>query len=267
MMGQQPIASSRPPTHRVILLGASNLVRSLSTVVETARQIWREPVEIMAAIGHGRSYGHETTVLGRKISGIFPSALWKDLQTRSALPTAALVTDIGNDLAYGEPPDRILRWVERCLDELDSVHATSVVTQLPLESLATLGEGRYRLFRSVLFPSCRLQLAEVLALASELNERLLELGEQRKISVIPAPGAWYGFDPIHLKRSVWQDAWPTIVASWHDAGASRARPRASLARWAYLRCLAPSERSFFGLTRRARQPSGTLRDGTTISLY
>ena len=255
------------PARRVILLGASNVVRSLSTVVETARQIWGAPVEIMAAIGHGRSYGHETTVLGRKISGIFPSALWKDLQNRPPLPTHALVTDIGNDLGYGEPPDRILRWVERCLDELERARATTVVTQLPLESLARLGERRYRLFRSVLFPSCRLELQEVVALATELNERLSALGESRKLSVIPVSGAWYGFDPIHLKRSVWQDAWPTIVRAWHEDATKLVRPRGSLARWAYLRCLAPSERSFFGVTRRARQPSGILRDGTTISLY
>jgi hypothetical protein len=205
MIGPQPTADCRQPTRRVIFLGASNLVRSLSTVVETARQIWREPVEIMAAIGHGRSYGHETTVLGRKISGIFPSALWKDLQNRPPLPTHALLTDIGNDLGYGEPPDRILSWVERCLDELERARATTVVTQLPLESLARLGERRYKLFRSVLFPSCRLELAEVVALASELNKRLVALGESRKLSVIPASGAWYGFDPIHLKRSVWHE--------------------------------------------------------------
>jgi FixJ family two-component response regulator len=66
-------------------------VRSLSTVIETARLTWREPVEIMAAIGHGRSYGQNSVVFGRKISGIFPCALWQDLQNRPSLPTAALI--------------------------------------------------------------------------------------------------------------------------------------------------------------------------------
>src|SRR5262245_54451258 len=116
------------PIRRVILLGASNLVRSISTVVETAREIWHEPIEIMAAIGHGRSYGQDSRMLGRKISGIFPCALWKDLQTRAPLPTVALVTDVGNDLGYGVDVDELTSWVDGCLDHLDRASATTIVT-------------------------------------------------------------------------------------------------------------------------------------------
>jgi hypothetical protein len=255
------------PSRRVILLGASNLVRSLSTVVATARQIWQQPVEIMAAIGHGRSYGRDSKVLGRKISGIFPCALWEDLQRRPALPTAALMTDIGNDLGYGQPPERIAEWVEACLDRLDGVGAQTIVTQLPLASLARLGAARYKLFRRLLFPSCRLPLAEIVSLAHELNARLVALGERRKIPVIPVSDAWYGLDPIHLKQSVRRTAWSTIVAPWCCERVATIAPRGSRWEWAYLGCLAPSERSILGWQRRAEQPSGVLRDGTTISLY
>src|SRR5215207_2044158 len=106
------------PTRRVILLGASNLTRSFPTVVATLRQTWSEPIEIMVAMGHGRSYGLDSSFLGKKISGIFPCALWQDLQSRQPLPTAALVTDIGNDILYGVSSDLLLDWVERCLDRL-----------------------------------------------------------------------------------------------------------------------------------------------------
>src|ERR1700741_1738016 len=104
------------PTRRVILLGASNLTRSFPTVVATVRQTWDEPIEIMAAMGHGRSYGQDSRVLGRKISGIFPCALWQDLQNRAAMPTTALLTDIGNDLMFGATHDRLQNWIEGCLD-------------------------------------------------------------------------------------------------------------------------------------------------------
>src|SRR5262245_26664125 len=118
------------PTRRVILLGASNLVRSISTVVETVRQIWREPVEIMAAIGHGRSYGQDSQLLGRKISGIFPCTLWEDLQARPPLPTFALITDVGNDLGYGVPVEELSKWVRGCVKRLESAGATTIVTEL-----------------------------------------------------------------------------------------------------------------------------------------
>jgi hypothetical protein len=104
-------------------------------------------------------------------------------------------------------------------------------------------------------------------LASELNERLVESTAQRKIPAISVSDAWYGFDPIHLKRLVMKTAWPEILSTWRSDDASLVAPRASLRRWAYLHRLAPRERTIFGRERHCEQPSGMLKDGTTISLY
>ena len=149
------------PTRRVILLGASNLTRSFATVVAAARRTWDEPVEIMAAMGHGRSYGQDSTVFGRKISGIFPCALWQDLQKRPPLPTAALVTDVGNDLLYGVPPDqnremgrRMPRSTGRRRRD-DGRHATCRSA-----SVERLSEARFRFFRRLLFPRSTLTLSD-----------------------------------------------------------------------------------------------------------
>lgn len=260
-------AQPHKPTRRVILLGASNLVRSISTVVETARVIWQEPVEIMAAIGHGRSYGRDSRMLGRKISGIFPSPLWNDLQTREPLETVALVTDIGNDLGYEVSVDEIISWVEGCLAHLERARAATVITELPMARMARLSEREFLFFRTLFFPQARFTFDELRARAQTLNARLQEIGSQRKIPVIPVSGAWYGLDPIHLRRSAWREAWPTILSAWHQREPRAVRPRASFARWAYLRSLKPAERDVFGWRQRTQQPSGTLRDGTTISLY
>jgi len=248
-------------------LGASNLVRSISTVVETARRIWHGPIEIMAAIGHGRSYGRDSHVLGRKISGIFPCALWKDLQTRETLPTAALVTDVGNDLGYEVPVDELISWVEGCVERLDSAGAKTIITELPMERLARLREREFLFFRTLFFPKSQLTFDDIRSHAHDLNSRLVDLGQRRKIPVIPVSGAWYGHDPIHLKRSIWRHAWPEILSAWHDREPHMTRPHTSFARWAYLRSLAPYERTVWGRAERHAQPSGVLHDGTTISLY
>src|SRR5688572_17043505 len=182
------------PTRRVVLLGASNLARSFATIVETVRQTWDAPVEIMVAMGHGRSYGQETTVLGRKISGIFFSALWQELERRAPLPTVAFVTDIGNDLLYEVPVDRLVGWVEGCHERLAAAGAATVVTQLPLGSLARLGEARFRFFRRALFPRSNLTLQTALIQAADTNARILVLGNREKTSVISASDGWYGFD-------------------------------------------------------------------------
>jgi hypothetical protein len=263
----QHAGANAEPSRRVILLGASNLTRAFSTVVAVARRTWDEPVEIMAAMGFGRSYGQDSRVLGRKISGIFPCALWQDLLRRRSLPTAALVTDIGNDLLYGVPPNRIVEWVARCLDRLAEVGASTVVTQLPIASVERLSEARFRIFSRVLFPRTALTFSAAKAQMLELNAELIELGESRKIPVISVSDAWYGFDAIHLKRRTWCRAWPALLAAWRAGSEPIEVARPTVWTSAYLAMLPPWERSLFGIRRRAAQPSGCLSDGTTISLY
>jgi hypothetical protein len=255
------------PARRVILLGASNLVRSFPTVIATVRQTWSDPVEIMVAMGHGRSYGQDSVVLGRKISGIFPCALWQDLQNRPQLPASALVTDIGNDILYGISPNLILDWVERCLDRLAEAGAATIVTQLPAESIERLGERRFQLFRRLFFPRSKLTLAGARELMNEINTRLDAIGESRKIPVIPVPASWYGLDPIHIKLTMKRRAWPAVLAAWRAGAEPVAVTPSSWWTAAYLSALAPSERSIFGFRRRAAQPSGQFFDGTTVSLY
>jgi hypothetical protein len=255
------------PTRRVILLGASNLTRSFPTVVATVRQTWSEPVEIMAAMGHGRSYGQDSSVLGKKISGIFPCALWQDLQNRPSLPTAALVTDIGNDMLYGIAPEQIVAWVERCLDRLAEVGAATIVTQLPIGSIDRLGERRFQFFRRIFFPRSKLTLGDARVLAREINDRLIEIGQTRKIPVISASAAWYGVDPIHLKWNMKRHAWPVLLAAWRAIDEPFAFTRSSVWTAAYLAGLEPCDYAQFGFRRHVAQPNGRLYDGTTVSLY
>ena len=221
----------------------------------------------MAAIGHGRSYGQDSRVFGKKISGIFPCALWQDLQSRRPLPTAALITDIGNDLMYDVPPARLLNWVNACVERLADIGATTIVSELPMASLERLGEARFQFFRRLLFPRNRMTLTEAKSIAAAVNEGILELGNREKTSVIAVSYGWYGFDPIHLKRSTWGEAWPAILSSWREPHGPVGIVRPQLSTRAYLACLAPFEHSTFGISRRAKQPSGRLADGSTISLY
>ncbi len=127
-----------PPTgltRRVVLLGASNLTKGIGTVLETACRHWGRPLEAVGALGHGRSYGNASRVLGRQLPGILECGLWQVLGRSPGVPTAGLVTDIGNDLLYGQGVARIADWLEQCLDRLAAVHARTVVTLLPVDNL------------------------------------------------------------------------------------------------------------------------------------
>jgi hypothetical protein len=204
------------PTRRVILLGASNVTQGLSTIIATACQAWGGPLDILAAIGHGRSYGATSSVLGRTLPGILQCGLWEDLQQRPPLPTAALVTDIGNDLIYGRDVDVILRWLETCLERLHRVVDRLVITRLPLASIAQTPHWQKRLLISLIFPGSRIDPVQTLLKARELDRQLDAFASRYRAYVVQPDRAWYSWDPIHISRACRSAAWQKYLLCWSD---------------------------------------------------
>jgi hypothetical protein len=255
------------PRRRVILLGASNLTRGISTVVETACRLWGRPLDILAAFGHGRSYGSRRWLLGRELPGITECGLWRALKQRPAAPTAALITDIGNDILYEEPVSAIVDWIEWCLDQIQGAEARAVMTLLPLGGIETLSATRFYFFRNILYPLCRLKLVTVIERAFDLNQRLRDIGRRRGLVLVENRPEWYGLDPVHIKRKYWAQAWREILAGWSDGDPLPELAPRSFPRWLYLRLLAPERRWLFGREQCTTQPAGKLADGTTLAFY
>ena len=187
------------PERRVVLLGASNLTKGISTVLETASRLWGRPLAVFGALGHGRSYGRTSSILGRQLPGILECGLWDDLARWPTVPTAALVTDIGNDLLYEAAVADIAAWVRACLDRLAAIDARTVVTLLPVENIAGLSHARFKFMRTIFFPHSRITLAEVSRRAFELNDWVRRMAAERGFATVPHRPVWYGFDPIHIR--------------------------------------------------------------------
>jgi hypothetical protein len=259
--------ATRPPTRRLVALGASNLALGLADFVRVAEAIWGAPVEILSALGLGRSYGTSHSLLGRVLPGILDSGLWSALAQRPPAPATGLVTDVGNDIAYGVPVDTILGWIEEVMDRLSAVGAEILVTSLPMRSLSRLGRARFEVFRTIFVPCCRLSLHEVQRRATELHLGLRALGSRRAARFLEPRDEWYGIDPIHVRRRLWLTAWSHVLAS--AAGAEpplRPRPLGLLERWR-VGLARPQLESLLGFERRRIQPAVRLAGGTTISLY
>lgn len=202
------------PARRVVLLGASNLTHSLATVIALARHRLAQPLDVLVAAGHGRSYGMPSSVLWRELPGIVPSALWRELAVRPPAATAALVTDIGNDLLYEAPVDRVAGWVETCLERLARAGAQTVLTLLPTAHLPELSPWQFYLFRTLFVPTCRLRAGELIDRALRLNEALEDLAAGYGATLVTPAREWYGLDPIHVRRTRRVAAWAEITAAW-----------------------------------------------------
>ena len=253
-------------SRRVVLLGASNLTRSFSTVVSLVRQMWAPPVTIMAAMGHGRSYGGASQVMFRELPGIVSSGIWSALDASPVKETFALVTDIGNDILYGAPCCEIAEWVDDCVARLQKVAARTTLTLLPIENLLSLERLRYYLFRTVTFPGCRLTLADACSRASELNALVQTIAARRGAAIVQQRTDWYGIDPIHIRWKDQRRAWREMLSKWPSERES-APPFEGPPRRIPLRGLRPENQRVFGRVQLRRQPCKVLADGTSISLY
>lgn len=258
-------AAERP---RVVVLGASNVTRGISTIVETAQLALGGSIDLYAAFGHGRSLGLYTRVLGRGLCSLLDAGLWRALDARPRPEASfALLTDIGNDLMYEVEPKIICRWVEKILDRCQSVARRVVVTELPLASIEQLSPRRFAILRSIIFPRCRLTLDEAKRRAIEINAAVHRAAGEYGAAVVAHDAAWYGLDPIHIRRREFARAWNAVLSAWNEDERRAALARGSLRRWIRLGLFSPEKRAFFGIERSRRQPAGTLRDGSTVCLY
>jgi hypothetical protein len=251
----------------VVLLGASNLTMGLPVVLDTVRgRLGSGPLEVLVAAGHGRSYGRWSRVGVRGLPGILECGLWPSLARPGAARVHALVTDIGNDLAYGASATELARWVRGCVERLAAVEADTVLSLLPERSLARLAPWQYHLVKAMVFPGRRLPFATLLERLREVNCRLAELADAHAIALVEPVADWYGLDRIHVRRGQVRAAWGAMLSRWQvpdgcGPGAERVPPLGR--RWR----IAPERRTVLGLTLRRPQPSAVLADGTAVSLY
>jgi hypothetical protein len=253
-----------PPSTRIVALGASNLTRGFQAVVSAARRRWGADVEIVAALGHGRSYGAESRFVLRSVPGILQSGLWRELEKTPDAPTRALVTDVGNDVLYGYSASQTLAWVEECVDRLQSKAAEVVLTDLPLSSIRTLSSARFLFFRSLFVPSCRLSLAQVADTAERVTAGLAALAAARGLRFVRLRPEWYGVDPIHIRPALWRAAWQEILCGDAEAGENGDRSVSEALRLYLMR---PERQRLFGIEMHAPQTGRRLPRGASVKLF
>lgn len=257
--------ADREPALRAILLGASNLRVVLPAVLEGIQRRATGPVDALVACGHGRSYGAWSRFLFvRRLPGIVGCGLWPALEERPHLRTFALITDIGNDLAYGADVEQIATWIETCLDRLADQRAEIVLTLLPVARLERLSAWQVRLATSILFPGRSAPWPELLQRARSLDERLRRMGRDHGARLLEPAADWYGIDPIHFRRGVRREAWNRVLSLWPSDGGATGRPAPGRIR---IPLLCAAEVGLFGTTLHRSQPAVRLADGTTVSLY
>jgi hypothetical protein len=246
---------------RIIALGASNLTRGLPTVVAGARAQGGSSVEVLGALGHGRSYGADSRFVIRRLPGILQSELWRQLSSMPPARTRALVTDVGNDIAYGFSAAETLGWVAEAIDRLQRLTDDIVLTDLPLSNVRRLSQSKFLVFRSILVPECRLSLAQLVDGLERVNDGLAGIASNKGLRFVKLRSEWYGYDPIHIRPSHWSRAWQEIL------GAPDAVTRMPVTESWRLYFMRPEREWLFGRELRTPQTGVSLAGGGKLWLY
>ncbi len=255
--------------NRAVILGASNLSLGYPIVCRHLVESSDKPLEIFSACGHGRSYGKWSQFLYRGIPGIIQCELWNQLKIeqdkKRASSIRALLTDVGNDLVYGKSVSQILEWLRICLDQLQEHEADIIVTELPVEPLMKLSRFRYELTRRLFFGGKSLCWDEMQSRILLLNEELIQITNEYQIRLIKPNSKWYGFDPIHIKKSQRLTAWKEILSCTSEkkctveesctaeANIQKSVPAGLFSGNSLKRC-DRAERKIFGKIKRTSQP-------------
>jgi hypothetical protein len=246
-----------------VVLGARNVQMSApGLIAEALRAAGSPEADVLVAAGHGRSYGEWSRMMGRGLPGIVDCGLWPALEARRADGGGiAVVTDIGNDLAYGVSGARLAGWVETCVGRLREHGLRVAVSRFPAPSVASLGWLRFELLRALLFPGRRFSLASVLAEGAELNARLERSVAASGAAWVPLAPEIYGLDRIHWRRAGRALAWDALTAPVRAGGSPAPNPDVRL------RGARAELRTLFGRERRCAQPCVRLASGSTVSFF
>ena len=242
--------------------GASNLALSRQAAIQAAARRSSGPLDLVFADGFGRSYVAESSVLGRVLPGIGACGALDALE--GSAPLSAVVTDVGNDLAYGRTSAEVLDAVAGVLTRLAALKARVVVTGLPLAPLHATSPRAFRFFSRLFFPQRRIERAEVLSRAVETDRGLRNLAAEHGAAFVEPFPHWYGADPIHPRRGSLPEAWERYSAAIPGAPVPRER---RLALSGELRGRLPAARRLWGIEQRTPQPCVRLAEGSSISLY
>jgi len=261
--------NAEPPRLRAVLVGASNLELGFPAALAALRARSPGPVEVLAAHGLGRSYGLTTRVLGRELPGLSVCGLWDALERAPALETIAVVTDPGNDVAYGVEPERAADWIGEVLERLARAGARTVVTRPPIAGIERVSRLRFEAARVLMYRARPLTLEGVLADTRALDRGLCERAAGCAAEAVEPEADWYGWDAIHLRRGARRRVFESLLARAAGPGPAGRAPQAARPTGPAPRLLGrPRERErWWGRDRGVAQPALRLDDGSTIALY
>lgn len=199
-------------SHRLLLYGASNLWLSRRAALTELRRRFPGHLEIGLAHGPGRSYGLRA---GNPLFRYEPLRD-VDFEFRGNVlgQKVAFITDVGNDIAYLQKPETVVRWVEELADRLSQRGFQIIVGGLPVDSLNRLSPKLFQTFSKLYYADGSVTQEMVNRSLSEIEKGLFQLCQEKNYQHVPLDPNWYSYDNFHLKRRARSLYWQSLLSSY-----------------------------------------------------
>lgn len=200
--------------HRILLYGASNLWISRPVALTELRKRFGGYLQIGLAHGPGRSYGLRAGNPLIRYEAL--QCVDFDFEDEVRGEKVAFVTDIGNDIAYSQPPEQVVRWVEGLIGRLQEQNYRVVVGGIPSRSLALLHPTLFQTFARLYYPDGAVSQSLITRNLEEVEIGVREFCSQREVAYVDVDPQWYSYDRFHLKRKARNIYWQALLESFPE---------------------------------------------------
>jgi hypothetical protein len=148
-----------------------------------------------------------------------------------------------------------------------------------METVSRLGRKKFWLLKKIFFPGSPVRLEDVLPQARSIDAYMRDAARRRSLEWFTPREAWFGADPIHIRRSwmerAWREVWESCFTTREPAlaveplrkPASAVMPRIPLKTLVKIALSRADQERWMGWDRSAPQPLARLPSGSTISFY
>ncbi|KMP12685.1 hypothetical protein UR09_00375 [Candidatus Nitromaritima sp. SCGC AAA799-A02] len=166
-----------------VFLGASNLARAFSGLTHClTRALSPRPAEFIHAMGPGRGYIAEGGIFNAVYPPILDCGILEaaDKKASHYESIMVLVTDIGNDIMYGVPPEKVVSGLQTLLGTFGEMGANIFITAIPVDLERDVGESYFHILRHIFFPKSRVEYLQAVEAVRAVNRSIKETGSEKK---------------------------------------------------------------------------------------
>ena len=198
-----------------LLMGASNLARGYSMLTHHLSEcLKKNKTEFLNALGPGRGFCARGGIFNITYSPIQDCRIIESAEKKSkeALHTVALITDIGNDLMYGESADTLIASLDLMIDEILKWGADIFLTPIHVNLKKDVSPTIFVVLRFLLYPSSKVNYEEMDLSILKINDYLEDkVRENERMHLITGLEAFAGLDKIHYSLLKTHAAWSAVA--------------------------------------------------------